>query len=264
MSDVLTTELQDGLLILRMTRTYRRNALDAALTAALRDAAAAAAHDDAVRAVLLTGSGGHFCVGGDVKAMNQGQGAEMSLGERMHALRDRMSVSQYLHDMAKPTIAAIEGSCAGAGLSMALSCDLRICAEDAKITTAFAKVGLSGDYGGTYFMTQILGAAKARELYLTSPVLSGQQAADIGLVTRAVPAAEVFETARALAAGLAAGPTLTLGRIKQNIALAESGGSLADCFAQEARNHMLSSTTADHREAAAAFVEKRKPVFSGS
>ena len=184
--------------------------------------------------------------------------------DRMHALRDRMSVSQYLHDMAKPTIAAIEGSCAGAGLSMALSCDLRICAKDAKITTAFAKVGLSGDYGGTYFMTQILGAAKARELYLTSPVLSGQQAADIGLVTRAVPAAEVFETARALAAGLAAGPTLTLGRIKQNIALAESGGSLADCFAQEARNHMLSSTTADHREAAAAFVEKRKPVFSGS
>lgn len=264
MADVLTTEMQDGLLILTMTRTDRRNALDAELTAALRDAAAAAAHDPAVRAVLLTGAGGHFCVGGDVKAMNQGQGADMSLGERIHALRDRMSVSQYLHDMAKPTIAAIEGSCAGAGLSMALSCDLRICAQDAKITTAFAKVGLSGDYGGTYFLTRILGAAKARELYLTSPLLSGQQAADMGLMTRAVPAADVLTEARTLAAALAAGPTLTLGRIKQNIALAENGGSLTECFAMEARNHMMSSTTQDHKEAAAAFVEKRKPVFTAS
>ncbi|MGD9862320.1 MAG: enoyl-CoA hydratase-related protein [Pseudodonghicola sp.] len=264
MSDVLKTELKDGLLVLTMNRPAQRNALDPTLAQALREATAAAAEDPAVRAVLLTGAGGHFCVGGDVKAMNVGQGRDLPIGERIHSLRDRMSASQYLHDMPKPTIAAIEGSCAGAGLSLALACDLRICAEEAKITTAFAKVGLSGDFGGTYFLTQILGAAKARELYLTSPLLSGREAAELGLMTRAVAADSLQQEARALAAALAAGPTLTLGRIKQNIALAEAGGSLGACFDQEARNHILSSTTADHREAAAAFVGKRKPAFTGS
>ncbi len=264
MTEVLLKELKDGLLILTMNRPTHRNALDPHLAAALRDATAAAAEDPAVRAVLLTGNGGHFCVGGDVKAMNEGKGRDLSIGERMHHLRDRMSASQYLHEMPKPTIAAIEGSCAGAGLSLALACDLRICAEDAKITTAFAKVGLSGDFGGTYFLTQILGGARARELYLTSPVLSGKEAAEKGLVTRAVAAQNVMSEAQELALSLAAGPTLTLGRIKENISLAESGGGLGACFDTEARNHILSSGTADHKEAAAAFMGKRKPNFSGT
>ncbi|WP_158965232.1 enoyl-CoA hydratase [Chachezhania sediminis] len=263
MTDVLLSERRDGLLILTMNRPDRRNALDAALTQALVSAAAEAALDDTVRAVVLTGSAGHFCVGGDVKAMNAGAGADLSLGERMHGLRDRMTVSRYLHEMKKPTIAAVEGSCAGAGLSIALSCDFRIVAEDAKITTAFKNVGLSGDFGGTYFMTRILGAAKAREMYLLSPLLSGTDAAAMGLATRAVPEPDVLETAIALGAELAAGPTLTLGRIKDNFLLAESGASLTECFDREALNHTLSATTADHREAAAAFVEKRKPVFTG-
>lgn len=264
MSDALLQEFKDGLLILTMNRPERRNALNPEMTLALRDAAARASMDSEVRAVLLTGAEGHFCVGGDVKAMNEGQGAELSPGERKQRLRERMSVSQYLHDMPKPTIAAIEGSAAGAGLSMALACDLRICAEDAKITTAFAKVGLSGDYGGTYFMTQMLGAAKARELYLTSPLLSGKEAAEIGLMTRAVASGNALDEAMALARQLAAGPTLTYGRIKQNIALAETGADLSACFDQEAQNHALSMMTADHKEAAAAFVEKRKPVFRGA
>src|SRR5690606_6791686 len=166
----------------------------------------------------------------DVKAMNEGKDRNASLGERIHHLRDRMNASRYLHEMPKPTIAAIEGSAAGAGLSLALACDFRICAEDAKLTTAFNKVGLSGDFGGTYFLSQMLGSAKARELYLLSPVLSGRQAADLGIVTRAVEAAQVMEEAMAFASQLASGPTLTLGRIKQNLALAEGGGSLAECF----------------------------------
>ena len=264
MTDVLKKEMRDGLLILTMNRPDRRNALSADLTHALRDAAAAAAEDPSVRAILLTGAGGHFCVGGDVKAMNEGKGQDAPLGERIHQLRDRMSVSRYLHEMPKPTIAAIEGSAAGAGLSLALACDFRVCANDAKLTTAFAKVGLSGDFGGTYFLSQILGSAKARELYLLSPVISGSQAQDIGLVTRSVEASRVMDEALALASQLASGPTITLGRIKQNLALAEGGASLAQCFDNEARNHILSSLTSDHREAAAAFVEKRKPSFSGS
>ncbi|WP_375176045.1 enoyl-CoA hydratase [Pseudooceanicola sp.] len=264
MSDELIEELTDGLLVLTMNRPERRNALSPGLIEGLRNACARAAQDPEVRAVLLTGAGGHFCVGGDVKAMNEGQGRHLSVGERVQNLRDRMSASQYLHEMSKPTIAAIEGSCAGAGLSLALACDLRICAEDAKLTTAFAKVGLSGDFGGTYFLTCLLGGARARELYLTSPVLTGKEAADIGLVTRVLPAGETQAAARDLAASLAAGPTLTLGRIKDNIAEAENGGSLTQCFDREARNHTLSATTADHKEAAAAFVEKRAPVFTGT
>ncbi len=264
MPDVLKRELKDGLLVLTMNRPERRNALDPSLTLALREATAAAAEDPAVRAVLLTGDGGTFCVGGDVKAMNEGQGRDLSLGERMHNLRDRMNASRYLHEMPKPTVAAIEGAAAGAGLSLALACDFRICAADAKLTTAFAKVGLSGDFGGTYFLSQILGSAKARELYLLSPVLTGQQAAEMGLVTRAVPAAALMDEARSFAEDLAAGPTLTYGRIKANLALAEAGGNLGECFDLEARNHTLSARTRDHKEAAAAFVEKRKPSFTGA
>lgn len=264
MSEILKRELKDGLLVLTMNRPERRNALNPELMNALHDAVAAAANDPAVRAVLLGGAGGHFCVGGDVKAMNDAKGGDESVEERTRNLRDRMSVSQLLHDMPKPTIAVIEGSCAGAGLSLALACDLRICADNAKLTTAFAKVGLSGDFGGTYFLSHILGPAKARELYLLSPLISGQEAADLGLVTRAVAAGTVMEAALELATELAAGPTITLGRIKQNLALAANGGSLAECLDGEARNHILCAQTSDHKEAAAAFVEKRKPLFTGN
>ncbi len=264
MSDALLEEMRDGLLILTMNRPERRNAMNPELTLALRDATARAAEDPNVRAVLLTGAGGTFCVGGDVKAMNEGSGRDLSQGERIHNLRDRMNASRYLHEMPKPTIAAIEGAAAGAGLSLALACDFRVAAKDAKLTTAFAKVGLSGDYGGTYFLSQILGSAKARELYLLSPVLSGEEAERIGLVTRAVDPARVMDEAVEMAASLAAGPTVTLGKIKKNLALAEAGGSLGACFDQEARHHSECSLTADHKEAAAAFVEKRKPAFRGA
>lgn len=264
MTEALTRELTDGLLVLTMNRPERRNAMNPELTLALRDACAEAAQDPKVRAVMLTGAGGYFCVGGDVKAMNEGSGRDAPVGLRQHSLRDRMEASRWLHEMEKPTIAAIEGAAAGAGLSLALACDFRICADDAKLTTAFAKVGLSGDYGGTWFLTHLLGAAKARELYLLSPVISGAEAAALGLVTRAVPPERLMEEARSFALRLAAGPTLTYGRIKRNIARAEAGGSLGECFDEEARNHTLSASTHDHKEAAAAFVEKRAPAFTGT
>lgn len=264
MTDILKKEFNKGLLVLTMNRPERNNALNAELLSALLESLAAASEDPEVRAVLLTGAGGYFCVGGDVKAMNEGQGSELSMGERTYALRDRMNVSRYLHEMPKPTIAAIEGAAAGAGLSMALACDFRICADNAKITTAFAKVGLSGDFGGTYFLSQMLGSAKARELYLLSPKLSGSEAAELGIVSKAVTADKVMEEAMAFAQELANGPTITLGNIKSNLNLAESGAGLGECFDNEARNHMQCSITSDHKEAAAAFVEKRKPAFTGT
>lgn len=264
MGDALTSEMRGGLQILTLNRPEAGNALNAELTRALNETLAVSARDPEVRAVLITGAGGRFCVGGDVKGMHAGSGAEVPPAVREAELRHRMNASKYLHEMPKPTVAAIEGAAAGAGLSLALACDFRVAGEGAKITTAFAKVGLSGDYGGTYFLTQMLGAAKARELYLLSPMLSGKEAAALGMITRAVPDGTAMQAALDLIGPLAEGPTITLGRIKQNIACAEGGGSLAECFDAEARNHAACAQTADHKEATAAFVEKRKPVFRGA
>ncbi|GAB1257893.1 enoyl-CoA hydratase [Aurantivibrio plasticivorans] len=263
MSNELLVENKDGLLVLTMNRPERRNALSPALLENMVSTLAAAADDPNVRAVMLTGAGGHFCAGGDVKAMNEGAGQDLPYGNRHYSLRDRMNASRLLHQMPKPTIAAIDGAVAGAGLSMALACDFRVCSTSSKITTAFAKVGLSGDFGGSYFLTSIVGSAKARELYFLSPVLTGEEALAIGLVNRAVEPDQVQGVARELAEQLANGPTFTLARIKQNINLAVSGANLADCFDQEAKHHMQCTLTEDHKEAAAAFVEKRAPVFKG-
>jgi len=177
-------------------------------------------------------------------------------------LRRGMEVSRILHEMSKPVVAQLDGAAAGAGLSIALACDLRVASQSVKITTAFAKVGLSGDYGGTYFLTQMLGSAKARELYLMSPILSAQEALALGMVTRVVPDAEIDAAARELAMSLAQGPTITLGYIKRNINNAERL-PLETCFDAEAFHHSRSFETADHKEAAKAFVEKRKAVFGG-
>lgn len=252
----------NGVLSLVLNRPAAKNAMNQAMLDALVAALTRAATDPNVRCVLLSGAGGAFCVGGDVKAFAAGSGQDLTLEQKVAALRARMEASRLLHEMGKPTVAAIEGAAAGAGLSLALACDLRIAGDSAKITTAFAKVGLSGDFGGTFFITKILGAAKARELYLLSPILSGKEAAAIGLVTRAVPDADVMAEGRALAASLAQGPTVTLGYIKKNLLLAEDA-PLEAVFDAEALHHSRCAETADHKEAARAFVEKRKPVFAG-
>ena len=262
-TDILRSETRGGLLILTMNRPEHRNALDAALCLDLAEALAAASRNPAVRAVVLTGAGGAFSVGGDVKAMNEGAGRNAPQIERIAALRARMEASRHLHEMSKPTVAAIDGPAAGAGLSLALACDFRICSPTAKLTTAFAKVGLSGDYGGTYFLPRIVGPAKARELYLLSPVLTGEEAKAIGMVTELAEPGRVLEAAIRFAAPLAEGPTVTLGLIKRNLAASAGGGTLAQCFDEEATNHITCAGTADHKEAAAAFVAKRKPVFTG-
>ncbi len=260
-TDIVLQQLEDGLLTITMNRPERRNALNPEMTKGLVEAATRAVEDSAVRAVLLKGAGGTFCVGGDVKAMAEGK-APSTFEEKVSTLRARMEVSRILHLMQKPVVAQVDGAAAGAGLSMALACDLRVASETAKITTAFAKVGLSGDYGGTYFLTQLLGSAKARELYLTSPVLTAKEALALGMVTKVVADNEVDAAARELALSLAQGPTVTLGYIKRNINNAETS-SLEACFDAEAIHHSRCSETADHKEAAKAFVEKRKPVFQG-
>ena len=264
MADLIES-FDNGVLEIVFNRPERKNALSGEMLTMLNAALHRVALDPKVRCVLLSGAEGSFCVGGDVKgfAAGGGAGGGLPMDQRAATLRQSMEASRLLHEMPKPCIAAIEGAAAGAGLSLAMACDIRICGETAKITTAFAKVGFSGDYGGTFFLTQLLGSAKARELYLLSPVLTAQEAFNLGMVTRVVPDAEIEEAARELAMSLAQGPSIALGYIKRNINNAETM-SLEACFDGEAMHHSRTGETSDHKEAAKAFVEKRKPVFQGA
>ena len=260
-NEMVLQHLDTGLLTITMNRPERRNALSPDMVTGLVAAARRAAEDHEVRAVLFKGAGGTFCVGGDVKSMAEGR-APLPFEAKLANLRRGMEVSRILHQMPKPVVAQLDGAAAGAGLSMALSCDLRVASESCKVTTAFAKVGFSGDYGGTYFLTQLLGSAKARELYLLSPVLTASEALALGMVTKVVPDAEIDAAAQELALSLAQGPSVALGYIKRNINNAESM-SLEACFDGETIHHTRAGETADHKEAAKAFVEKRKANFRG-
>jgi 2-(1,2-epoxy-1,2-dihydrophenyl)acetyl-CoA isomerase len=181
---------------------------------------------------------------------------------RVHGLRQAMEVSRWLHEAPKPTLAVIPGAAAGAGLSLALACDIRVAADDAKLTTAFSKVGLAGDYGGSYFLTQLVGQAKARELYFTADVILGEEAARLGIVNEAVPAAELDAAAERWAKKLAGLPTLAIGYMKRNLNAA-CNATLAEVFDLEAIHMVRTFMTDDHKAATAAFVEKRPPEFQG-
>lgn len=265
MADLLETR-QDGVAILTMNRPEARNALSQPMLGALLEALPRLAADPEVGAIVITGAGGAFCAGGDVKgfaATDGGANHGRSPEQAAHALRQSMEVSRWLHDMPKITIASIPGAAAGAGLSIALACDFRIAARGAKITTAFAKVGLSGDFGGTYFLTQLVGSAKAKELYLLSDVIVAEEAERIGMVNRAVDPRELEAETMALAKRFANGARITQGLMKRNLNIAEKGDMLLS-FDTEALNHSRTAQTADHAEAAKAFVEKRAPVFKGA
>ncbi|MFN0163925.1 MAG: enoyl-CoA hydratase [Burkholderiales bacterium] len=264
MSQDLLETVEGGIATLTMNRPEARNALTREMMIALAQALPRLAVDPAVRAVVLTGAGNAFCSGGDVKGFaKRAAGAPgESFDQRVTELRARMEAVRWLHEMPKPTLAVIPGPAAGAGLSFALACDMRIAADDAKLTTAFSKVGLSGDFGGSYFLNHLVGAARAREMYFTGQVLRGDEAARIGLVNRAVPAAQLAEAARAWAVELAALPTVAIGYMKRNL---NTGlrASLAEVLDSEAIHMIRTFETEDHKGAAAAFVEKRAPVFQG-
>lgn len=265
MSQDLLETIEGGIATLTMNRPEARNALSADMFEGLAEALPRLANDPAVRLVVLTGAGAAFCSGGDVKGFARraaGEASTTTFDHKVTDLRARMEVSRWLHEMPKPTLAVIPGPAAGAGLSLALACDLRIAAEDAKLTTAFSKIGLSGDFGGSYFLNHLVGAAKAREMYFTAQVISGAEAQRIGLVNRAVPAAQLPEATRAWAAELAVLPTIAVGYMKRNL---NTGlrGSLSDVLDAEAIHMIRTFETADHKAAAAAFVDKRSPRFEG-
>ena len=263
MTQDLLVSVENRVATLTMNRPDRRNALSPAMLDAMLEALGNAADDSAIGAVVLTGAGGAFCAGGDVKAMAEGtEFSETGLEGKTRALRRSMETARLLHEMPKPTLAAIPGAAAGAGLSLALACDLRIAAETAKITTAFARVAYSGDFGGSWFLSKIVGTAKARELYYLAPIMTGAEAAAAGVVNRAAPEAEFDAVVRETANALANGPAIALGYMKRNMNAAEHL-PLAACLDQEALHHTRCGMTDDHKEAAAAFVAKRAPVFHG-
>ena len=266
MTTDLIESVDDGIATLTMNRPDARNALTPDMMQGLLNALPRLAADPAVRVVVLTGTGRAFCAGGDVKAFAKRAAADgaggMSFDQKVNDLRARMEVSRWLHEMPKPTLAVIPGAAAGAGLSMALACDMRIACDDAKLTTAFSKVGLSGDFGGSYFLNHLVGAAKARELYFTAQVLRGDEALKIGMVNRAVPFEQLAQAAHDYAQQLASLPTIAVGYMKKNLNVALRG-SLSDTLDAEA-THMISTfDTEDHKGAAKAFVEKRQPEFRG-
>jgi 2-(1,2-epoxy-1,2-dihydrophenyl)acetyl-CoA isomerase len=263
----LLADFDAGVLTLTLNRPQARNAMSGAMNQALGRQLAAAELDPEVKCVVLTGAGQGFCAGGDVKGMaerNAGHGGRAAtLDEAIHAQRlDQRATAGKLFKMPKPTIAALPGAAAGAGLSLALACDLRIMARTAIMTTAFARVGFSGDYGGTYFLSQLVGAAKARELYYLSDRVSAEEALKLGLANWVVEADDLQAKTREIAGRLARGPTVAYRYMKENLNRA-LGGEVEECMDLEATHHVHCGQTHDHREAAKAFVEKREPVFEG-
>jgi 2-(1,2-epoxy-1,2-dihydrophenyl)acetyl-CoA isomerase len=263
MSTDLLEQVKDGVAVLTLNRPDRLNAMSRPMLDALLEALPRLAEDPTVGVVVLTGAGRGFCAGGDVKAMAEGNElGGQTMEERAQALRSRMETSRWLHEMPKPTIAMMRGPAAGAGLSLAMACDLRIASDTVKLGTAFARVGYSGDFGGSYYLTQLVGTAKARELYFTADLLDAQQALGLGLVNRVVADARLEEETMALASRLARGPRVAYRYMKRNMNAAETA-SLKDVLDLEAWNHTRTGMTEDHREAARAFVEKREPQFKG-
>lgn len=262
----LLAALDAGVLTLTLNRPDARNAMSHAMNEALAAQLAAAELDPAVRCIVLTGTGKGFCAGGDVKGMaasGDGTAGALTIDQRIHRLRvNQRATAGRLFKMPKPTIAALPGPAAGAGLSLALACDLRVMASTAIMTTAFARVGFSGDYGGTYFMTQLVGAAKARELYLLSPRVSADEALRLGLVNWVCDPEDLAERTAAIARTLADGPAVAYRYMKENLNRALAG-EVDDCLDLEATHNVHCGQTEDHREASHAFVEKREPVFQG-
>ena len=264
----LRAEIDGGVALITMNRPERRNAVSHAMVSALGAVLAQVEIDQAVGCVVLTGAGGAFCAGGDIKSMaapptDRGDDARRSLDALIHGQRlNQRATSGRLWNMPKPTIAAIGGPAAGAGLSLALACDLRYAVPGAVLTTAFAKVAFSGDYGGTWFLTRLVGSGKAKELYSFSERLSAEDAQRLGIVNAIFPPADFEREVMERAHRLARGPSIAFRYMKENLNRAVSG-ELGDCMDLEVTHHVHTGLTEDHREAAQAFMDKREPRFRG-
>lgn len=271
----LLADLTDGVATVTLNKPHKRNALGDILTPALRGILLTLEDDPRCGAIVITGAGRAFCAGGDVSGMGSRPAKDASedaeeaapqptAEDRLRTLiRKQETLTLRLHELAKPTVAALPGPAAGAGLSIALACDMRLMADSAFITTAFANIGLSGDYGGSWLLTQLVGPSVAKELYMTARRVDAQQCLALGIVNRVTSFETLQEEARALAKQIADGPRTAIRYMKENInrALRED---FRTCLAMEADRMMRSAASPDHGEAVRAFMEKRPPRFAHS
>ncbi len=246
---------RDGAVVtVTMSRPHRKNALDPVMARELRATFGDVAHDPSVRVVVLTGAGDAFCSGADLGALTADEVS--GLGH----MRDIHRVAQALHDVPQPTIARINGVAAGAGLNLALGCDLTVMAADARFSEIFARRGLSTDFGGAWLLPRLVGLHRAKELALLAEVLPAEEAERLGLVNRVVPAAELDAVVADWSARLAAGPPIALAQTKRMLdrAVESSWEAMLDA---ESTAQALNFSTKDTAEAMRAFFEKREPEF---
>ncbi len=268
-TDELLASLNQRVATVTLNRPAKRNALSDRLTPALRQVLLYLEQRPDVGCVVITGADTAFCAGGDVSGMGEGSHPE-SDNEADHyeaklqeLVQRQETLTLRLHQLAKPTIAVLPGVAAGAGFCIALACDLRIACESAFVTTGYRNIGFSGDYGGSWLLSQLVGPARTKELYFTGRRVAAEEALQLGIFNRVVPDAQLPEVAAALARDIADGPALALDYMKKNINAAQ-GMDLRSSLALEAERLLRCADTADHREAVSAFMEKRPPVFNQS
>jgi 2-(1,2-epoxy-1,2-dihydrophenyl)acetyl-CoA isomerase len=260
MPDLLES-IENGVATLTLNRPDRLNALSPDMTAGLKEAFERLATDHAVGAIVLTGAGRGWCAGGDVKTM-EARGRDQTVEDRAEGLRRGHQLPMLMRTIPKVIIGMINGPVAGAGLGLALACDLRIAGRSARFGTAFARIGYSGDYGGSWGLTRLVGTAKARELYFLADVIDAEEAGRLGIVNRVVADEALAAETTALARRIADGPRIALGYMKRNLLAAETE-PLQTVLDLEAMHQARCAFTEDHKEAVAAFVEKRRPAFKG-
>ena len=260
--ETLHYAVKDNIATLTLNRPDRLNALNDTLRDDLYDAIRKSAADPEVRVLVITGAGRGFCSGGDVKAMNEAKelGAARPVGEKVAPLRDRVLLA--MRDAPQPIIAAVNGAAAGAGMNLALGCDLIVASEQARFSEIFARRGLTIDFGGSWLLPRLVGMHRAKELALFADIISAKEAADMGLVNRVVPAGELDAFVADWARRLAAGPPLALGMTKRLLSNSFSM-TMDEALEAEGMAQSVNSGTEDTAEAIRAFLEKREPKFKG-
>jgi len=258
---IILEQRHEGIAVLAMNRPDRLNALNNELASALNDALGRIAKDPNVNVVVITGAGRAFCAGGDLGALGKGRqtGATHELEP---LLRAGMQMVLKMRTMPQPVIAAVNGAAAGAGMNIALAADIRIAAEEATFGQSFAKVGLFPDYGGTYFLPQLVGPAKAAELFYTGDMIDAKTALALGLVNQVVPAAQLEAAVKTLAQKIAQGPSLPIRAVKKAL-FASQEKELAQALDSEVREQVRCYLSDDCNEGMRAFFEKRPPKFQG-
>ena len=260
--ECLLYEVKDGIATLTLNRPDRLNALGGSLREDLHDAVTRSAADPEVRVMVITGAGKGFCSGGDVKAMGEAKAGqrERPLIEKIAPGRDRTLLA--MREAPQPIIAAVNGAAAGAGMNLALGCDIRIASTAARFTQAFVKRGLHPDGGGTYFLPRAIGTAKACEMIFTGDVIDAAEAERLGIVSRVVVPEELMPTAYELARRIAAGPPVAIRLAKRSI-YANSELDLRAALQVETMAQNICFETEDATEGIRAFGEKRAPTFKG-